>query len=422
MSDQMIRAVRRVAIVTLACLAVGLASAQDTCERLRVMSWDHVVPGFQQELEALLQEFAAERGVDVALEAVSTVASPSRLALAVQERNGLDVVALETYQTAQYADHLLPVDDLVASLEDAYGPVVDVGAEASRMEGAWRSVPWFAAPAPANVRTDRFEAAGIAAPSTWAELSTAAERLAGAGHPVALPVATTPESNYWLFGLLAGFGAEVLDEDGNPAIDSPETREALAYAAELATFMPPEALAWDAAGNDRFMISGEGSWTMNAASLYLEARERAPQVAESLSYDLPPAGPAGRFASAPVFTLGVTQWTECEEQAKDLVAHLLREESLRRQVEASRGYNQPLFSDVPEFEEWQSDPMLAQPRELLEFLHLPLWPAPPELGIALQDVFDTYLIPSMFARVVEGEDPADAIAWAEERLRRILGR
>lgn len=422
MSDEMIRAVRRLAVAAIACLVVGLASAQDTCERLTMMSWDHVFPEFTQELDDSLQEFGDEHGIEVALETVTTLDAPARLGLAVQDQGGLDVVVLTTYQTAQYADQLVPIDGFVESLEDAYGPVVGIGVEAARLDGTWFSVPWFAAPAPANLRTDYFEAAGVEAPVTWAELLTAAERMAGDGHPVALPIATTPESNRWLLGLLAAFGAQVLDDEGNVTIDSAETRDALAYAAELASYMPPEASSWDASGNDRFMISGEGSWTLDTATLYAEAQRTTPEVAESLSYELPPAGPEGRFASAPVFAVGVTRWTECEDLARDLVAHLFEPESLRWQVESSRGYNQPLFTDVPDLEAWQADPMLAFPRQILEFAHLPLWPAPTELGIVLQEVLDTYLIPSMFARVVQGGDADVAIAWAEDRLHRILGR
>lgn len=219
-----------------------------------------------------------------------------------------------------------------------------------------------------HLRADYFKAAGVDAPGTWEDLVFPAEELARAGHPVGLPVGNAAETNHWLFALLASFGETAIDEHGNVTIDLAETREALDYVRELVSHMPPEALAWDRSGNDRFMIASEGSWTIDSASIFLEAKETLPNVAENLEYTLPSARPEGRFASEYAFSMGVSQWTPCPELARDLIQFLYESENLERRVEASRGHNMPLFCDLPEFDVWQADRRMAFPPQLDAFM------------------------------------------------------
>lgn len=403
-------------------LLVATVAAQETCSQLTLMSWAHFLQGSDAELQAVLQRFGEERGIDVRLDTVALSDVPSRTASAVQSQAGPDVILLMNYSTALYADQMLSLDDTIGRIEDFYGPFWEVGQEASQIDGTWRSIPWFYTPAPANVRPDYFEAAGLELPDTWAELLEAAGPLAAAGHPVGLAISNAGDSNDWLLQMMASFGASAIDADGNVAIDSAATRAALDYVKALFAHMPPDVLGWDGGGNNQLILTGFGSWTINPVSVYVSAKRDLPQIAENLDHTLPPAGPEGRFATTSVYTLGVPQWTPCPETAKDLVVFLFQPENYESWVTASGGYNVPLFQEFPNLPVWQDDPKLAVPQELGAFMHLALWPAPPQMGAALQEIYDTYIIPAMFARAIQGETNDQAIAWAEEQIQQIVSR
>jgi len=409
-----------VATVLLAILSVG--SAQATCKQLTVMSWAHFLKQSDTELQAILSEFGKANGAEVRLDTVALSDVPTRTAAAVQAQAGPDVILLMNYSTALYADQMRSLDDVVTRIEQNYGPFWSIGLEAAQIDGTWRSVPWFYTPAPANVRADYFAEAGLKYPDTWGDLLAVSGPLNERGHPVGLAISNAGDSNDWLLQMLVSYGARVIDEQGNVAIDSPQTRQALDFVKALAKNMPPDVLGWDGGGNNQLILSGLGSWTINPISVYISAKNDLPEIAKQIEHTLPPAGPEGRFATTSVYTLGIPNWSPCPQLAEDLLVFLYTPENFERWVTASGGYNVPLFQKFPNLPVWSADPKLAVPTAMGEFMHLALWPAPPQMGAALQEIYDNYVIPTMFAKAILGDSNDQAIAWASDQLKHITGR
>ena len=418
----MSRSLLRIGALTMALAVAGLALAQGTCKQLTVMSWAHFLTQSDAELQAVLNEFGQAHGVEARLDTVALSDVPTRTAAAIQAQAGPDVILLMNYSTALYADQMLPLNDTVAKIEQAYGPFWAVGTEASKIDNTWRSVPWFYTPAPANVRTDYFKQSSLALPDTWEQLLAVSGPLNAAGHPVGLAISNAGDANDWLLQMLASYGGHVIDENGNVTLDSPQTREALDFVKALYKNMSPDVLGWDGGGNNQLILSGLGSWTINPVSVYLSAKADLPQVAENLTHTLPPAGPEGRFATTSVYTLAVPKWSPCPELAQELLVYLFQPANYERWITASGGYNVPLFQAFPDLPVWTQDPKLAVPRELGEFMHLALWPAPPSMGAELQEIYDTYIIPTMFAKAISGGTNDQAIAWAVEQVKQVVNR
>ena len=416
---------RLVSLLTIVVLLISSISvlAQQSKE-LTILTWAHFVRSSDEFLKQLAQEFGKKYGVNVRIDMVSLNDMASKLAAEMESGAGHDIVLLMNYSTALYKDHLVPLNDVIKEIEKIYGPYQPAAQEASKIGENWYSVPCYYTPAPGVYRKDYFKEAGVKPPDTFEELLEAAKKLHETGHPVGLPISHCGDSNDWLFQLLASFGAHPVDENGNVTIDSPETREAIEYVKELFKYMSPDVLSWDGAGNNRWILSGVGSYIINSLSVVVAARNNFPEIFENLGLILPPAGPKGRYSTTSLYTYGVTEWSKNKELAKKFLLFLLDKENFKGWVEASGGYNMPLFKDLTVFKDlkcWENYPDIETVFKVGDYYHLPLWPAPP--GGAAQLTYDSYIIPDMFAYAATGKMTTDeAIKWAENQLKKIWGK
>ena len=95
------------------------------------------------------------------------------------------------------------------------------------------------------------------------------------------------------------FGASEQDADGNPALKSKATLEAIKYVKALYDeAMTKDVLTWDAASNNRFMLNGEGSLTLDTVSIARASENMKLPIADDLRLAKVPRGPAGRLGPA----------------------------------------------------------------------------------------------------------------------------
>ncbi len=110
-----------------------------------------------------------------------------------------------------------------------------------------------------------------------------------------------------------------------------------------------------------------------------------------------------------------------QEPAKEFLLFLLEKSNFKGWVEASGGYNMPLFKDLSPFADlssWENYPNIDVVFKVGDFYHLALWPAP--AGGKAQLTYDSYIIPDMFAYAVTEKMTVDeAIQWAEKQLKEI---
>src|SRR5712664_1572943 len=120
-----------------------------------------------------------------------------------------------------------------------------------------------------------------------------------------------------------------IEADGKtPAINSDKTAQVIEWWKELfRDAMEPEVLSWDDASNNRFILSGKGSWIHNPISAYNMALANKMPIADEMNHHPSPAGPAGTHGAPGIHALGVWKFSRNVEQAKEFIQFLFRKEN-----------------------------------------------------------------------------------------------
>ncbi len=407
--------------------------------------WDHWVPGANAVMERICVDWGKANNVDVSVDFITSIGNKLLLTAQAETRaeTGHDVYSVPLWMVSIFRNSLVSLDDVVAEIESRYGKLVPFASFLGRVDGTWKG-----SPAPtgtltyANVsRADLFlEHAGIDLKAmfpagkqrdpalvdgwTYDAFLAAAEKLHAAGHPFGAPIAPTPDGSAWLGALFTAFSAKLVDESGDITVDSDETRQVLDYLSRLTQFMDPGVYAWDDAGNNRWLISGNGSTFFNPPSAWAVAKRDNPDVAQHVWHHDAPRGPAGRFRAGAPFFWGAWEFSPNVSAAKDLFLHVASPEVVSEMLRASQGFDLPLVEAYFESNDiWSTatppDGVLYNyPLRGNEELTVPGYPAPPEIAslIATQGVY-----PNLVARVTLGGDSFDdAISWAENELEGLM--
>src|SRR6202035_2376139 len=277
--------------------------------------WDHWVPGANNALTKLCNEWGAKNNCEVKIDYITSQGEKDKLTAAAEAQAGTghDIMSHRDWNVRIHQTVLEPLDDVVAKLTAQYGPISPVAEYLAKIKGTWRGVPTAVGSQvkPCCSRFDLYkEHAGIDLrdmfPSdeakydksktdlwTWDLYLSTAEKLFKAGYPVGLPMGQTSDAVDWVAALFNSYGVVLVDDKDNIKVNSDETRAALEFLKKLMAVNPPEVYAWDDAGNNRWLISGKGAGIMNPPSAWAVARRDNPQVAANCwTHDMP-RGPAG---------------------------------------------------------------------------------------------------------------------------------
>jgi len=403
--------------------------------------WDHWVPGAHAVLEGICTDWGAANKVEVRVEFITSIGNKLLLTAQAETRaeTGHDVYSVPLWLASMFANSLEPMDDVMAEAISQNGEPASVVKDLTHFDGVWRAVPaptgsltyaqasridLFAQHAgidlqamfPANGQRD----AALVDSWTYDAFLDAAGKLHAAGHAFGAPIAVTPDATQWLAMIFTGFGAVMIDEDGEIRVDSDETRAALEYLARLVPNMPEGVYAWDDAGNNRWLISGTGSCIFNPPSAWAVAKRDNPDVAAQIWYHDTPKGPMGRFRPTAPFFWGAWNFSENITAAKDLLLHMNSAQVVTQMLKASQGFDLPLYPKwhttntvwddaTPPDGVLHNYPILGD-----EIQMVPGLPAPPSMA---SQITTQGLFPNLVARVTQaGDSFDDAISWAENEL------
>src|SRR5271154_3040831 len=205
---------RRILLTTAATtvLAAPFVHGAYAAGKLTVGFWDHWVPGANDTLTKLCNEWAAREKVDITIDYITSQADKLNLTQAAegQAKSGHDMLTFLAWAAAAQADNLEPVDDIMGPLIQANGKVAPGIEFVAKQEGHWIAVPsTVGSPVqPCCARIDLFkEVVGLdlqkmypagmppdkelAEKWTWDFFLTASEKLAKAGHPMGVGFGVT---------------------------------------------------------------------------------------------------------------------------------------------------------------------------------------------------------------------------------------
>ena len=245
--------------------------------------------------------------------------------------------------------------------------------------------------------------------------------------------------------ILWSFGASIQDKEENVILNSEETIRAVEFGVRLfREVMNPAVLSWNAASNNQALNARQTSYILNSISAYRTAQDNRLPVADDIFFVPALKGPKARWASEHVMGVWVIwKFAKSPDLAKEFLLYLV--DNYRLAVIASKLYNFPSFmgsvasKGVPvaekpaEGRKWiraavSKDPFKSNPADKLKVLaDAEQWstnigypgPANPAEG----EIFDTFVIPDMFAKAATGRmTPKEAVEEAHRRCKEIFNK
>ena len=435
------RFLKRAALATGAAIAAPYMRTSYSAGRLTMGLWDHWVPGANDTLTAICNEWGEKHHVEVRIDYITSIGDKDILTASAeaQARTGHDIMQHRDWQITVHRAVLEPMDDVVAALVGEHGPIAEISEYLAKHEGRWRAVPSVVGSQvkPCCSRIDLYkqycgvDVTKIFPPDeslrdkalvdswSWDLYLSTAQQLFKAGYPVGLPMGQTTDTIDWVGALFRSYGSVFVDEKDTIRIDSPETRIALAYARKLMAVNPPDVYAWDNSGNNKWLISGRGSSIMNPPSAWAVAVRDNRKVAEQCwTHDMP-RGPEGRFAPYAPFFYGVWSFGASKSAAKELVRHIVDKPQARRLVAASSGYDLPPFKSYYDFDTWKTvqpppGTVYNYPPRGDQRLNMTGYPARPDVAA---QIYNQSIHSVMIAKITQGKEKVDdVIAWAAKEL------
>jgi ABC-type glycerol-3-phosphate transport system substrate-binding protein len=405
--------------------------------KLAVGFWDHWVPGANKATEKLVHEWAAKEKVDVQIDFITSQGNKLLLTAAAesQAKAGHDIMTLNTWLPARYAEQLAPVNDVMEPLIKQNGKVNDTVEYLGHVGGKWLAVPatvgtqikgpcsrldYMKQYAGLDMRA-MYPAGSEPKADKW-NLDTfmkAAEACHKGGHPFGIGLGTTSDSVDAIGTFFHAFGAELVNSKGEITVKSDPVRQVLDYYKKLMHVLPEDVAAWDDSSNNKFLVSGKASMIMNPPSAWAVAKRDAPKVAEQCWTHPFPVGPKGRFAPFLPFFWGTWNFSKNQSAAKSLLTYLSRESSAQQMVEASGGYDLPSFANFTKFKVWaEAEPpkgtLFSYPDPYhTETLSIAAAPAPHKIA---EQIYNQGTMTQMAVRYFKGEPLEKTLDWASNEI------
>jgi ABC-type glycerol-3-phosphate transport system substrate-binding protein len=253
---------------------------------------------------------------------------------------------------------------------------------------------------------------------TWDNFLVAAEKCHKAGCAFGLPLGVTTDTMQWVGALFLAYGANVMDENANVTVKTDAVKQVLEYGKRLAAFLPNDAVAWDDASNNKWLISGKGALIFNPPSAWAVAKRDAPQIAEKCWTHGFPSGPKGHVNPILPRLYGNWSFSKNKSAAKSLLFHLSSRENAEKLVAAGQGYDIPPYTKFNDFKTWadESPPkgtLYHYPNRGSQVIGVTCSPAPPLIAA---QIWAQAIQPKMIVRYVQGEPMQKTLEWAESEL------
>jgi multiple sugar transport system substrate-binding protein len=400
----------------MAGLALDRVPAFAQKRELTFLSWNHFVPASDDELRKQAEAFGKQAGVTVRVDTIAHLQLPAKFAAEAAAQSGHDMVLAQTQTGFLYENQFVDVADLIDELGKKYGGWYPFSKEMAQMASGWKAVPWFWIAFGATYNQAIYKKAGFEPPKTWDELGKQGKVLKKQGHPVGIAISHCNDANTTFWSILWCYGGKVLEADGKtPAIGSDKTAQVVEWYKELyKDAMEPEVLSWDDASNNRFILSGKGSWIHNPISPYSSALSQKMPIAEDINHHNSPGGPAGIHSASPINGISIWKFSKNVDLAKDFIKFHFQKENFDNWIVASNGFNHPPLRAFAEHPIWARNPKLAMLPKEAEYAHPRGWPAKPNAAVNLVDV--NFVLPDMVAKAIAGMPTKRAVAWAEEQV------
>ncbi|WP_185640545.1 ABC transporter substrate-binding protein [Burkholderia sp. Bp9142] len=422
-----------------AALATGLAplvrphpARAATKHTLRILQWNHFVPGYDKWFDGTyVKEWGQRHDTEVIVDHVGIPALATRAAAEVSAQKGHDLFMFLSPPPV-YEEQVIDHREIYEECQRRHGKPVDLAVRSTYNP---KTRKYFAfsdsfVPDPVNYRKDLWDEAGLPPPDSWDDVLNAGRKIKQTkGIPVGIGLSAELDTAMAMRTILYAFGGSVQDAHGNVVLNSPGTLESVKYVRALyRDTMTPEVLAWDPSSNNRAMLAGKISLCLNAISITREGENKNIPVTPDIWLTQALRGPAQRICLEHVMDCYVIwKFAENIAGAKQFLVDYI--DNFRQGFIGSEFYNFPCFpSTVPDLKKMIEDDPKAKPHDKYKVLGNLMVQAtnvgyPGYANAAIDEIFNTWVLNTMFARAATGDaTPEDAIRDAEAACKRIFAK
>ena len=185
--------------------------------------------------------------------------------------------------------------------------------------------------------------------------------------------------------------------------------------------MEPEVLSWSDASNNESIQQGKAGWIHNPVSAPTSWRGTASCVtADGINHHRSLAGPQGRHETDVPRSIGIWKFSKNIDAAKEWIRYLLgKREVYDEYIMSGDAFNLPVYDEPAGPPGPQDRPQVRRPQGRGRPVpHLRLAGAAIGQGAAHHQHVSS--CPNMIAKAVTGTSTKDAIAWAENEMKKIL--
>jgi len=414
-------------------MAFPLRFAHAQQKTLKILQWSHFVPGYDKWFDGVFcKEWGEKNNTHVIVDHISIPEVNARAAAEVAAQKGHDLFMFLS-PPAAYEKQVIDHAEIYQQVEKKWGKTVDLGHKSTYNP---KTKKYFAfsdsfVPDPGNYRQDLWSQVGFPkGPDTFEDLHKGALAIKQKfGNPCGLGLSQELDTNMAVRAMLWSFGGAEQDEAGHVTINSKHTVEALKFMRSLyKDTETAEVFTWDPSSNNRGILSGKLSYVQNAISVTRTAEKDNPDMSAKIQLTRALKGPVRRIASEHVMSCYVIwKFAENGEGAKKFLLDYM--DNFEAAFKASEFYNFPCFAKtVPNLKELiGKDPKANPPDKYAVLGDVLTWATnvgyPGYATAGVDEVFNTFVLPTMFAKAARDEmKPEEAAAAAEKEIKRIFDK
>lgn len=413
--------------LTTALCVPGRTSAQQ--KTLKILQWNHFVPGYDKWFnDTYVKAWGDKNTTNVIVDNIGLSGLNSRAAVEISAQKGHDLFMF-LWPRPVHEDQVIDHREIYEECAHKYGKPIDLALKSTYnpKTNKYYGFSDSYVPDPINYRKDLWDDIGMS-PDSWDDIRTGGKKIKQKHNiPVGIGLASEIDANMAMRSIMYAFGASEQDAEGNPALKSKETLEAIKFVKALyEETMTDEVFTWDASSNNRMMLAGQGSLALNAISIPREGEKQKLPVADHIWLARAAKGPARRMGLEHVMDVYVIwKFADNIDGAKQFLVDYVG--NFKPAFLASEYCNLPCFTQtVPDLKNLLAHDPRAKPADKYKVLEDSLaWATnvgyPGYANAATDEIFSTWVISTMFAQAASGKlSPEDALHQADQEVRRIF--
>jgi multiple sugar transport system substrate-binding protein len=395
---------------------------------LSILQWVHFVPDYDKWLDnTWATKWGEAHDTQVKIDHINNTELAARAAAEVAAQSGHDLFMF-LGPRADLEDQVINHGEIVQEVQRKVGKIGQLGrlSTYNPKTKKWHGFSDNYVPDPVVWRHDLWNDVGES-PATWDHVLKAAPKLRQRGTPIGIGMSNELDSDMALIALLQCFGGFIQNREGKVTINSKGTVEALKFMRQLyKTGMTNEIFGWNPASNNTYLYSGKASMILNAISATRTPEDLNLPFANDLWIWPIPRGPHARLGLEHVMGVYVIwKFAKNKSGAKRYLADMAI--NYQQHFANSKFYNFPTFPGAVKNIQRQLARDTHKPHGKYTILGKIAQKYTANVGYpgysnaAVSEIFNTYLIPQMFAEVAQDKmSPTEGARAAQRQFNAIF--